>query len=114
MPRLSGVVWLIDRLVLGDQMMWLRRLCVQGSGCCFGRGDIFFEDALLNELFQVLSEGPTVDGLVPFGFVVGAVFLRSEKRGIVLDLSWTSDPWLILDGVEDLIDREPQWSEVYH
>ena len=104
MPRLSRVVWLIDRFVLGDQMLWLRRLCVQGSGCCFGRGDIFFKDALLNELFQVLSKGPTMDGLVSFGFVIGAVLFRVGKREIMLDCSRASDPWLILDGVEDLID----------
>ena len=75
--------------------------------------NVFFEEALLNELFQVLSDGPTVDDLVPFGFIVGAVFLRPEKSGIMLDWSWTSD-WLVLDGVKGLIDRKPQWSEIYH
>jgi len=45
----------------------------------FGREDVFFEEALLNELFQVLSEGPTVDSLVSFGFLVGAVFLEPWK-----------------------------------
>jgi len=50
-----------------------------------------------------------VDGLVSFGFVV-----RAGKRENVLDWSWTLDPWLVLDGVEDLVNQELQWSEVYH
>jgi len=29
MPRLSGVVWSIDCLILGEQMLWLGRLRVQ-------------------------------------------------------------------------------------
>jgi len=44
-----------------------------------GSEDVFFEEALLDELFQVPLEGLTMDGLVPFTSVVGAVFLRSEK-----------------------------------
>ena len=38
--------------------------------------------------YRYFSEGPTVDGLVPFRFVVEAVFLQHEKRdctGLVLD-----------------------------
>jgi len=79
---LPGVVWSIDRLVLGDQMLWLGRLCLRLSEICFGCENIFFEEDQLNELFQVLSEGPTVDGLVPFGFVIGAVFLDARSEGL--------------------------------
>ena len=40
---------------------------------------VLFEKALLVELFQEPSEGLTMDGLMPFTFVVGAVFLRPKK-----------------------------------
>ena len=43
---------------------------------CLGGEDILLEEALLDELLQVFSEGPAMDGLVPFAVVVGAVFLR--------------------------------------
>jgi len=55
-PRLSGVMWSIDHLVLGDQILWLGRLQVWLLESCFECEDVFFENALLNELFQVLSE----------------------------------------------------------
>jgi len=55
-----------------------------------------------------------VDGLVPFTVMVGTIFLRTEKRGIVLDWSQTSDPGLVFDGVEDLVDRELQQSKAFH
>ena len=32
----------------------------------------------------------------------------------MLDWFRVSDPWLILDGVEDFIDQEFQWSEAFH
>ena len=31
----------------------------------------------------------------------------------MLDQLWASDPLLILDGVEHLVDQELQWSEVF-
>ena len=46
---------------------------------CFGSKDLLFEEVMLDGLFHVHLEGPTVDGFVPFGVVVGAIFLRSEK-----------------------------------
>jgi len=55
-----------------------------------------------------------VDGLVPFTVVVGTVFLRLGKRGIVVDWSRASNPGLIFDGVEDLVDRELQRNEAFH
>jgi len=49
-PRLSGVVRSINRLILGDQMLWLEKLWLLLSKSCFEREDVFFEEALLNEL----------------------------------------------------------------
>jgi len=55
------------------------RLNVWLTENCFGSEDVLFEEALVNEFFQVPSEGPAVDDLVPFAIVVGTVFLRPRK-----------------------------------
>ena len=41
--------------------------------------DIFLEEALADELLQVLSETPTMDGLVSLNVMVGAVLCCSGK-----------------------------------
>ena len=66
---------------------------------------------MLNELFQVLLEGPTVDSLMPFRFVVGAILLRPRERKVVLERPSAFDPWLIFDCVVDFIVWELQQSE---
>ena len=66
------------------------------------------------ELFQVLLEGLTVDGLVSLTLVKGAVLLRPKEQKIMLERPWASDPWLIFDCVADFIDEELQWSEAFH
>jgi len=53
-----------------------------------------------------------VDGLVPLTVMVGTILFCSEKYKIVLDWSRVPDLWLVLDGIEDLIDGEPKRSEV--
>jgi len=45
-----------------------------------------------------------------FTFVVGAVFLLPGKREIVLEWSQAPNLWLILDGIEDFVDRVLQQS----
>ena len=44
-----------------------------------GSEDVLFKEALLDELFQVPSKGPTMDSFVPFTFVIRAVFFLPEK-----------------------------------
>ena len=68
----------------------------------------------MDKLLQVPSKGPTIDGLVPFAVVIGTVFLRTRKREIVLDWFQASNSGLVFNGVEDLVDRELQQSEVFH
>ena len=46
--------------------------------------------------------------------MVGAVLFCSEMCGVVLDGSWMPDPGLVLDGVEDFIDGEHEWSGLLH
>ena len=57
-------------------------------------------------------EALTVDGLIPFTVVVGSVPFCSKKCRIVLNCFWTSDPCLVLDSIEDLVDEEPKRSEM--
>jgi len=65
----------VDDLVLGDHMLFPRRLSVQISRCGFRSEDINFKKILFYKLLQVLPEGPAVDGLVTLAFVIGAVFI---------------------------------------
>jgi len=60
----------------------------------------------------VLADGPTMDDFVSFAVMIGAIYVCSRKYGIVLDWSQTPNPRLVLDGVEYLVDRESQWSEM--
>ena len=55
-----------------------------------------------------------MDTLVPFAAMIGTIFLRTEKREIILDWSRVSNPGLVLDDVKDLVDRELQRSEAFH
>ena len=74
--------------------------------------DVLFEEALSNELFQVLLESPAVNDLVSLTVMIRAIFFCSEKRGIVSNWSQTPDSRLVLDGIEDLVDGESQQSEM--
>ena len=53
-----------------------------------------------------------MDGSVPLTIVEGTILFCSRECGIVLDRSWMLDPRLVLDGVEDLVDGEPERGEV--
>ena len=62
--------------------------------------------------FQVFPEVSVVDGLVSLTVVVRTVFFRSEDCRVVLDRLRALYPRLILNGIENFIDGEPQQSEV--
>jgi len=57
-------------------------------------------------------EAPAVDGLIPFTVMAGSVSFFSGKCRIVLNWSWTPDPCLVLDSIEDFVDGEPERSEM--
>jgi len=65
----------IDRPVLSDRVLLSRRRGVRLSRNCLGGKDVFLEKALLDELFQISSEGPTMDSLVTLAIVERAVLL---------------------------------------
>ena len=69
----------VDRLLLGDRVLLPRRLRVWLPRGRLRSEDRLLEKALLDELLQVFSEGPTVDGLVPLAIMVGAVLLRPRQ-----------------------------------
>ena len=49
-----------------------------------------------------------MDDLVPLSFLVEVVLFCSGMRGVILDRSWTPDPGLVLDVVEDFVDGESE------
>ena len=53
-----------------------------------------------------------MSGLVSLTFVERVILSRFEKCGVMLDQLQTSYPWFILNGIEDVIDGQPQWGEV--
>ena len=66
----------------------------------------------MDELFLIFLEAPAVDGLVPFAVRIRTILFCSGKCRIVPDWSRESEPRLVLDGIEDLVDAEPERSEV--
>ena len=104
----------VIRFVLGNHMLQLGRRQTRLScigGCSEGKG-VLFEEALTDKYFQVLPEVFAVDGLVSLTVMVRAVFFRFVECWVILDWLWAPDPRLVLDGIEDLIDREPEKNEV--
>ena len=67
----------IDRLVLGDQILF-PRLYTRLSRNYLESEDVLFEKILLNQLLYVHSEHPTMDSSVPFAIVTGAVLQPGE------------------------------------
>jgi len=63
---------------------------------------------------QVFSEALTANDFVPFTVIIGTVLFFSGRCKIVMDWYRALDPWLILDGVEDLIYGESERSEVLY
>jgi len=71
----------LDCFVLGDRVLWLgrrRSARLSGSEDCLGSEDIFLEEAPMDEFFQILSEDPIMNGLVPFTIMVEVVLFCSE------------------------------------
>ena len=66
----------VDCLVLVDRSLLPRRLCIWLSENRLRGEDVFLEEALLDELLQVFSEGPVMDALLPPTVMIGAVLLR--------------------------------------
>ena len=107
-----GNVRSLGYFVLDDKVLWLGRwsACLSGFRGCFESKDVLFEKVLLDEFFQVLPEGPAVDGHVSLTIMIRSIFFCSRKCEIVPDWSWAPNSRLILDSFEDLVDGESQRS----
>jgi len=68
---------------------------------------------LIDKFFQVPLKTSVVGGLVSFTIVIRIVVFRSRECKVVLDLLRASYLRLVLDDSEDVVDREPQRSEVF-
>ena len=68
---------------------------------------------MIDKFFQVPLKTSVVGGLVSFTIVIRIVVFRSGECKVVLDLLRASYLRLVLDDSEDVVDREPQRSEVF-
>ena len=73
---------------------------------------IFLEEALADKYFQIFLEASALDDLVSLTVMVRTVCFRSGECRIVLDHVQPLYPRLVIDNIEDFIDREPQRNEV--
>jgi len=101
-------------LCIGDHVLWLGmqqsvRLSWFGSSFC-GK-NVFCEEE--DKLYQVFSEAPAVDSLVSFAVMIGTILFCSGRCRIVPDWSRVPNPWLVFDGIEDLVDGKPEGSELF-
>jgi len=97
---------LVNRSILSNHVLWsIRRhdlllsFCLGGSGC----ENVLSEIVLLDKIFKVLTEGPSLGSLVPLAVIKGAVVFRSGTSRVVLFCCWTLHPGLTLDGFEDVL-----------
>ena len=70
--------------------------------------DVLSEIALLDKIFNVPTEGPTLRSPVSFVVMEGAVVLRSRTSMVVWFCFWTLYLGLTFDDFEDILDRELQ------
>ena len=72
---------------------------------------------LINEILEMSLEGPKLDSRMTHPVMEGAIIPESESHRILRKRSsWVLDPRLIFDGVEHMIDKNPEWNyfELYN
>ena len=107
---------LVNNSVLSDYVLrstWRRDLmlyfCLGGDSQC---EDLLSEIILLDKIFKVLTEEPTLRNLVSFVLMEGAVDLRSGTSMVMWFFFWMLNSGLTFDGFEDVLNRELQQGEV--
>ena len=83
--------------------------CIRG--CPWGE-NVLLEETFGDKFFHVLLEGSAMDGLLPLTVIKKTIFFHFGENRVVSDQLWALNPWLVLDGVEDFVNEEPQRSEV--
>ena len=109
------VLVLVNRSVLSDHVLQRRDLL---QSFCLGGGsehvseeatdmseDVLSEIALLDMIFKVLTKGPTLNSLVSFTIIEGAIVLRSRTSGVIWFCFRMLYSGLTFDGFEDVLDR---------
>ena len=69
------------------------------------------EDSLLDKIFKVLTEGPTLRSSVYFLFMKGIIVSHSGTSKVVCFCLRMLRPELNFDGFKDVLDRELQLDE---
>jgi len=69
----------VDHPVLSDAFLLMKRWDILLPRNCLGSEDMLLEEALLDDLFQIFSEGSLMDGLVPLTVAERAVLLRPRQ-----------------------------------
>ena len=68
--------------------------------------DVLSEIALLDKIFKVFTEGPTLRSLVSFAVMEGAIVFRSGTSRVTRFCFQTHHPGLIFDGFENILNQE--------
>ena len=98
----------LNYLVLGNHVLQLSRRHSAWLSCFGGRlggKNKLFEEVLVDKFFQVPQEASAIGGLVSLTVVIRTVIFHSEKYRVALDRLRAPYSWLILDGVEDFVNR---------
>ena len=82
--------------------------CLEGGSRC---EDVLSDITLLDKIFKVLREGPTLGSLVSLPVMERVVVLLSEMSGVMLLCFRMLHLGLTLDGFKDVLDRELQRGE---
>ena len=73
--------------------------------------DELSEISLINQILGVSSEGLALDGGMTHPVMKSALIPGFESLRVLRERSsWVPDPRLVLDGVEHMIDGNPEWN----
>ena len=81
-------------------------------GGCPKDKDVLLKEALVDKFFLIPPQTSAVGSLMSLTVVVRTVFFHSGEYKVVLNRLRALYSQLVLNGVIDFVDREPQWSEV--
>ena len=79
----------------------LLSLCLGGGSGC---KDVFSEITLLDKIFKILTEGPTLRSSVPLAVVEGTIVSRSGTSMVVYFCLRMLHTGLTLDGFEEVLN----------
>ena len=72
---------------------------------------MYSQDSLVDKIFVVLMERPTLSGMMSLAVMIEAVAFHSRASRVVWPCFQTLHSELTFDGFEDILDRELQRGE---